>query len=155
MRALIVGLQHEAALGPDHAHLVADGQAPEQRREAQDGHQAHIELIALSGPGRWSRGHRVGSLVEHVIGIHADGHVLAGLEVSSLAIRPDPEACQVRHLIVLAPDERGVVLLIVGGDDARVAEVFRHARQCTRLAVPERAAEVPAAPLASLPRGGQ
>ena len=65
MDTVVVGLQHEATLGPDHAHLVAHGQPPQQRREAEDGHETHVELVALVGRVPRSRGHRVGPLVEH------------------------------------------------------------------------------------------
>ena len=122
MGARVNRLQHEAALRSDHAHPVADRQAPERGREADHRHVADVELVALRAGRARRRRNRVGTLHELVVGEDADGHVLARLEVRGLAVELHPEVRQVVGL-VLAPDERRVVLRRVGRDDSLIDDV--------------------------------
>ena len=63
MRPLVVGLEHELALRPDHPHALADRHPPQQRRERPALDEADVELVALGAVtaggdateyGRWT-----------------------------------------------------------------------------------------------------
>ena len=102
-------------------------QAPQQRREAQDGHEADVELVALVSGHFRRRRDRVRALHDLVVGVHADGHVLAGLEVCRLAVELDPEGGQI-VCVIDALDQPGVVRLVFRLDYARVFRVVSHRR---------------------------
>ena len=129
VRPRVLGLEHELALGPDHPHRVAHRQPPEQRGEALDRDQPHVELVALAGDARGG-GDRVGALHELAVGDDADGHVLPGLEGDRIAVVADPEEGEVIGLVDAA-HERGVVLLRLGRDDAGVFVSGGSRPQCT------------------------
>ena len=137
------GSSMKRPLGPIMRIWWPTGRRQSRRREAKDGHQAHVELEALLTGGLRRRGHRVRALIELVIGVDADGHVLAGLEVGHRPVGADPEAGQ-RVVVVFALHQRGVVLLRRRLDDARVVSgrwsvMTLSVRGCARTGVCARA----------------
>ena len=125
MRAPVVGLEHELALRADHPHPGPRLEAPEQRREADDGDQADVELVALGARDGRRRRHRIRPLPELLVGEDPDRHVLPRLEGDRLVVEPDPDGGQV--LRVVDPlHQGGVVLGGVSGDDAGVLGVVGH-----------------------------
>ena len=118
---LVVRLEQEPALRPDHPHLVPERQPPQQRREAEDRDEPDVELVAaVTGLARGRR-HRVGPLDELAVGEDPDRQVLARLEPDRLALELDPEVGEVVGLVD-TPDETGVVGLRLGVDVAGVVE---------------------------------
>ncbi len=119
VRSSVVGFEEELALRPDHPHPVPDRQPPQQRREPDDRHQAHVHLVAgVAGLAR-RRGDRIRPLPQLAVGEDTGGHVLARLERDHVGVVLDPEVGEVVGVID-ALDERGVVLRGVRFDDAVV-----------------------------------
>ena len=124
---LVIGQEHELALRADHPHAVTDRQAPQQRGECPTLDESHVELVAVRAGDRRRRGDRIRALHDLALDHDPDRHVLAALEGGRIAVEPDPEVGE-RLVLVLASDERGVVLRRLGIDEPGVGEEVSHVR---------------------------
>ena len=80
-------------------------------------HEAQVDLVAGVARVARRRRHRIRPLDDLAVDEDADRHVLARLEGRRLAVEPDPEVGQAL-VLVDATDQRRVVALVIGRDDA-------------------------------------